>query len=80
MPTPSTTVMCDSEGKVAARYDATAGTAYLIRPDQHVCARWRHWTRDDVEQARARATCNDDQHATAADEARRTGRISDSDR
>jgi 3-(3-hydroxy-phenyl)propionate hydroxylase len=30
------------EGDPAAeRYDARPGTVYLLRPDQHVCARWR---------------------------------------
>jgi 3-(3-hydroxy-phenyl)propionate hydroxylase len=31
----------DPEGLVARRYDLRPGTAYLLRPDQHVCARWR---------------------------------------
>jgi 3-(3-hydroxy-phenyl)propionate hydroxylase len=31
----------DIDGLVAQRYDARPGTLYLIRPDQHVCARWR---------------------------------------
>ena len=31
----------DPDGLVAQRYDLQPGTAYLIRPDQHVCARWR---------------------------------------
>jgi 3-(3-hydroxy-phenyl)propionate hydroxylase len=53
------TIVHDCERKIAARYDATPGTAYLIRPDQHVCARWRHWTGEGVHRALARATCND---------------------
>ena len=33
-------IACD--GLAADRYDACPGTTYLLRPDQHVCARWRH--------------------------------------
>jgi 3-(3-hydroxy-phenyl)propionate hydroxylase len=33
--------LADVEGALAQRYDLQAGSAVLIRPDQHVCARWR---------------------------------------
>jgi 3-(3-hydroxy-phenyl)propionate hydroxylase len=34
-------VWIDREGLLARRCDAQPGTAVLLRPDQHVCARWR---------------------------------------
>jgi 3-(3-hydroxy-phenyl)propionate hydroxylase len=48
----------DVERMLAARYDATEGTTYLLRPDQHVCARWRRFDAGAVRSAVARATCN----------------------
>ena len=45
----------DSEGLLARRYDALAGTAYLIRPDQHIAARWRAFQPDAVASAVNRA-------------------------
>jgi 3-(3-hydroxy-phenyl)propionate hydroxylase len=33
----------DTQGVLAQRYDAQPGTVYLIRPDQHVAARWRQF-------------------------------------
>ena len=48
----------DVEGWVAQRFDATPGSFYLIRPDQHICARWRKFQPDWVGAAVARATCN----------------------
>lgn len=36
------TVIQDHQGCLAQRYDARAGTWYLLRPDQHVAARRRH--------------------------------------
>ena len=52
-------VLADPQGLVARRYDASAGTAYLVRPDQHVAARWRTFEPARVQAALARATCND---------------------
>ena len=52
------TIVRDGQGLAAIRYDAAPGTAYLIRPDQHVCARWRRWDADDVRGALAKATCS----------------------
>lgn len=48
----------DHEGLVALRYDAKPGTTYLIRPDQHVCARWRQFDSAKIAHALARATGN----------------------
>jgi 3-(3-hydroxy-phenyl)propionate hydroxylase len=45
----------DSEGLLAQRYDAQPGTVYLLRPDQHVCARWRHCDAEAVRAALDRA-------------------------
>ena len=46
--------LIDRSGQVFQRYDLRPGTAYLIRPDQHVCARWREVSADKVETAIAR--------------------------
>jgi 3-(3-hydroxy-phenyl)propionate hydroxylase len=50
----SGTVLIDKEGLAAQRYGA--GMWYLIRPDQHVAARFSNATADDIGQALARAT------------------------
>jgi len=48
--------LTDSEGLASARYDAEPGTAYLLRPDGYVAARFRKPTRAAVDAALARAS------------------------
>jgi len=48
--------VCDRDGLAARRCDARPGTCYLIRPDQHVAARWRRFDAAAVRAARGRAT------------------------
>jgi 3-(3-hydroxy-phenyl)propionate hydroxylase len=48
----------DVQGLAQRRYDARPGTVYLIRPDQHVSARWRAFDLGGVRAAIALATCN----------------------
>ncbi|MEN9770355.1 MAG: hypothetical protein RLZZ180_1985 [Pseudomonadota bacterium] len=47
--------LSDEAGLLARRLDARGGTVYLVRPDQHVCARWRAPTREQLAAALARA-------------------------
>jgi 3-(3-hydroxy-phenyl)propionate hydroxylase len=45
----------DHTGLFAQRFDAAPGSTYLLRPDQHLCARWRAYDAAKVSAARARA-------------------------
>ncbi len=55
----SARVLVDAKGVVSRRYDARDGTTYVIRPDQHVCARFRGFDADKVRRAVQRATGSD---------------------
>jgi 3-(3-hydroxy-phenyl)propionate hydroxylase len=57
-PLAGVTVLEDVDGVVAQRFDARPGTFYLLRPDQHVCARGRAFDAASVAAAIQRATCN----------------------
>ncbi|MFT5134257.1 MAG: 3-(3-hydroxy-phenyl)propionate hydroxylase [Gammaproteobacteria bacterium] len=41
----------DEHGEIFSNYDAVNGSFYLIRPDRHVLARWKHINTDEVMQA-----------------------------
>ncbi|HEY6512738.1 MAG TPA: FAD-dependent oxidoreductase [Burkholderiaceae bacterium] len=47
--------LVDHAGLIHRRYDGAPGTAYLLRPDQHVCARWRVVSLDAARSALRRA-------------------------
>jgi 3-(3-hydroxy-phenyl)propionate hydroxylase len=47
--------LVDTEGLATSRYDAAPGTAYLLRPDGYVAARFRHPSRPALDAALARA-------------------------
>jgi 3-(3-hydroxy-phenyl)propionate hydroxylase len=56
-PAPLPTLI-DVQGALRQRYDLQPGTCYLLRPDQHVAARWRQFDPALVRRAVARATGN----------------------
>jgi 3-(3-hydroxy-phenyl)propionate hydroxylase len=52
-------VLGDPEGLARARYGGAPGVTYLIRPDQHVAARFARYDPAAVGRALARATLRD---------------------
>jgi 3-(3-hydroxy-phenyl)propionate hydroxylase len=52
-------VLGDPEGLAGARYGGVPGVSYLIRPDQHVAARFARYDSDAVRAALARATAKE---------------------
>jgi 3-(3-hydroxy-phenyl)propionate hydroxylase len=59
---PGMKVIFDVHGLMARRYDAKPGTAYLLRPDQHVLARWRSLDSARLQAAMARALGQTGEH------------------
>ncbi|MDB5559509.1 MAG: FAD-dependent oxidoreductase [Enterovirga sp.] len=59
-------VLIDHAGIAHARYGAEPGTVYLIRPDQHVAARFRRFDPDAIEHALLRASGADQSIRSAA--------------
>lgn len=49
------TVLVDHSGLWQKRHDSQSNSSYLFRPDQHLCARWRQASTEQIEAALARA-------------------------
>ncbi|SDM41526.1 3-(3-hydroxy-phenyl)propionate hydroxylase [Oryzisolibacter propanilivorax] len=64
-PAPLATLL-DAQDAIRQRYDLRPGSCYLLRPDQHVAARWRAFDAARVRAALARATANADAAPTEA--------------
>jgi 3-(3-hydroxy-phenyl)propionate hydroxylase len=47
--------LLDRQGLFAERFDGTPGATYLVRPDHHLCARWRSFDAAAVTRAHQRA-------------------------
>lgn len=47
--------LIDDSGLAAERYGASAGAVYLVRPDQHIAAKWRNPSLEEIVAALARA-------------------------
>ena len=54
-PVPGVRSAFDAKGRFAQRYDARPGSAWLLRPDQHIAARWRRVDAADMQAALRRA-------------------------
>ena len=57
MPPGVTPLRLPANGLAAQRYGAQAGDIILIRPDQHIAARWHHCDPETIDAARRRALC-----------------------
>ncbi|EWG99719.1 hypothetical protein [Halomonas sp. BC04] len=52
---PRSIVVEDAENLIGERYGLTAGAGYLLRPDQHVTARWPEVSAKAIDEAMERA-------------------------
>jgi 3-(3-hydroxy-phenyl)propionate hydroxylase len=69
--------LVDAEGRLAREFDAAAGSAYLLRPDGHVAARWKRPDANAVRAALRHALGHDAAPCEATTEVADTGAARD---